>query len=195
MNFKLVSKQNIGFVLFLLLSIILSQSKFFEFLFHTYLGRAIFIVFLFLISYLSKFLGIISVLLVILMINYKDEQVYYEGFTDASGNEITDASGNVIRDASGNIIRDSSNLFIRHAISKNDIKSSSTTDPSTSTTTSDPSTTTNTATEGFDLLGTENTLKRGKKSNSIPVNNSVRQSGNVDPYFSSSFDKENYSAF
>jgi hypothetical protein len=193
MNFKLVSKQNIGFVLFLLLSIIVSQSRVFDFLFHTYLGRAIFIVFLFLISYLSKFLGIVSVLLVILMINYKDEQVYYEGFTDASGNEITDASGNVIRDGSGNIIRDSSDLFIRHAISKNDIKSSSTPD-SSSTTTTDPSTST-TATEGFDLLGTENTLKRGKKSNSIPVNNSVRQSGNVDPYFSSSFDKENYSAF
>lgn len=194
MNFKLVSKQNIGFVLFLLLSIIVSQSRVFDFLFHTYLGRAIFIVFLFLISYLSKFLGIVSVLLVILMINYKDEQFYYEGFTDASGNEIMDASGNnLIRDGSGNIIRDGSNPLMRHAIVKNNTTSSSTTDSSATTT--DPSTTTNTATEGFDLLGTENTLKRGKKSNSIPVNNSVRQSGNVDPYFSSSFDKENYSAF
>ena len=187
MNFKLVSKQNIGFVLFLLLSIILSQSRFFEFLFHTYLGRAIFIVFLFLISYLSKFLGIVSVLLVILIINYKDEQVYYEGFTDASGNEIMDASGNVIRDGSGNVIR---NPLMVHALVKNNTNSSSSPD----STTTDPSTTT-TTTEGFDLLGTENTLKRGKKSNSIPVNNSVRQSGNVDPYFSSSFDKENYSAF
>lgn len=190
MNFKLVSKQNIGFVLFLLLSIILSQSRFFEFLFHTYLGRAIFIVFLFLISYLSKFLGIVSVLLVILIINYKDEQIYYEGFTDASGNEITDASGNnVIRDGSGNVIR---NPLMVHALVKNNKNSSST--PDSTTTTTEPSTTT-TTTEGFNLLETENTLKRGKKSNSIPVNNSVRQSGNVDPYFSSSFDKENYSAF
>jgi hypothetical protein len=52
----------------------------------------------------------------------------------------------------------------------------------------------NVAAEGFDLLGTENNLKRGKKSNSIPVNNSVRKSGNVDPYYNSSFGS-NYTQF
>lgn len=45
----------------------------------------------------------------------------------------------------------------------------------------------NLAIEGFDILGMENNLKRGKKSNSIPVSNHTRKSENVDPYYQSSF--------
>jgi hypothetical protein len=37
-------------------------------------------------------------------------------------------------------------------------------------------------TEGFDILGTERNLQRGKKSNSIMVNEDMRKSENVDPY-------------
>jgi hypothetical protein len=37
-------------------------------------------------------------------------------------------------------------------------------------------------TEGFDILGTEQTLLRGKKSNTIMVNEDMRKSKNVDPY-------------
>lgn len=45
----------------------------------------------------------------------------------------------------------------------------------------------NSAFEGFDILGMENNLKRGKKSNSIPISNQTRKSENVDPYYQSSF--------
>jgi len=37
-------------------------------------------------------------------------------------------------------------------------------------------------TEGFDILGTERNLQRGKKSNTIMVNEDMRKSSNVDPY-------------
>jgi hypothetical protein len=36
--------------------------------------------------------------------------------------------------------------------------------------------------EGFDLQSTENNIKRGKQSNSIPVNPSLKQSVDVAPY-------------
>jgi len=37
-------------------------------------------------------------------------------------------------------------------------------------------------TEGFDILGTEQNLQRGKKSNTIMVNEDMRKSLSVDPY-------------
>jgi len=37
-------------------------------------------------------------------------------------------------------------------------------------------------TEGFDILGTEQNLQRGKKSNTIMVNENMRKFENVDPY-------------
>ena len=186
MKVKLLSKENIGGVMLLLLLLIISQSRMFDFFFQTALGRALFIALLLIISYCNKILGVVTVLLVILMINHRDF-LYYEGFTDASGNTIrdasgnpmTDASGNPMTDASGNIIRDASGNKINHpvVVAKKVSSSSS-----------------SSGTEGFDLLGTENTLKRGKKSNTIPVSDSVRKSGNVDPYSSSSFDNS-YSMF
>ena len=36
--------------------------------------------------------------------------------------------------------------------------------------------------EGFDILGTEQTLQRGKKSNTIMVNEEMRKYDNVDPH-------------
>jgi hypothetical protein len=36
--------------------------------------------------------------------------------------------------------------------------------------------------EGFDILGTERNIQRGKKSNTIMVNEDMRKSENVDPY-------------
>ena len=47
------------------------------------------------------------------------------------------------------------------------------------------------AVEGFDLIGTENTIKRGKQSNSIPVYPNSNNGGNIAPYDGGS----EYSAF
>jgi hypothetical protein len=43
------------------------------------------------------------------------------------------------------------------------------------------------AAEGFDILGIENNIKRGKQSNSIPVNNLMRDSDSISPYEGTSF--------
>ena len=55
MEFNLVSKNNLGVVTALLLVIILSQGRFFNFLLDTALGRAILITFIIIISYIISF--------------------------------------------------------------------------------------------------------------------------------------------
>jgi len=45
----------------------------------------------------------------------------------------------------------------------------------------------NTAQEGFDLIGKERNIQRGRNSNSIPVNDFMRESTNVAPYEGSAF--------
>jgi hypothetical protein len=47
-------------------------------------------------------------------------------------------------------------------------------------------------TEGFDILGTERNLQRGKKSNSIMVNEDMRKSEHVDAY--DGWDNQSYFA-
>ena len=73
---------------------------------------------------------------------------------------------------------------------KNNVMSKLNTSATTTPTTSS-STTTTSSTEGFDLIGTENTLKRGKQSNSIPVYHHSNNGGHVAPYDGGSA----YSAF
>jgi hypothetical protein len=72
---------------------------------------------------------------------------------------------------------------------------STTSTPSTTTTSSTSSSSSsnkrNSSTEGFDLIGTENTIKRGKQSNSIPVYHHSNNGGHVAPYDGGSA----YSAF
>jgi hypothetical protein len=195
MNVKLVSKENMGGALLLLLLLIISQSRIFDFFFQTALGRALFIVLLLIISYCNKILGVVTVLIIILMINRRDF-LYYEGFTDASGNTITDASGNPMTDASGNRMTDASGNPMTDA-SGNPMTDASGNNVNHPVVVAKKisSSSSSSGTEGFDLLGTENTLKRGKKSNTIPVSDSVRRSGNVDPYSSSSSFDNSYSMF
>jgi hypothetical protein len=82
MDFKLVSKNNVGGVATLLLVILLSQSRFFDFLMDTALGRAILILFILGISYTNKILGVVAVLFIIIAFNNSDIG-YLEGFTSS----------------------------------------------------------------------------------------------------------------
>ena len=70
MDIMLINKKNIGYVCILLLIIFLSQSKLFNFLLNTILGRSILILFLLCISYSNKILGIVTVLLIIIILYY-----------------------------------------------------------------------------------------------------------------------------
>ncbi len=82
MDFQLVSKNNVGCVATLLLAILLSQSRFFDFLIDTALGRTVLILFILGISYTNKILGVVAVLFIIIAFNNSDIG-YLEGFTDS----------------------------------------------------------------------------------------------------------------
>jgi hypothetical protein len=201
-----LSKQNCGIVLFLLFLIIISQLHLLNFFFNNSLGRAFFILIILLIAYFNNILGVISVLFAILLINNSENKwinEFLEGFTDSSSptnntsnleinsNLLKDPSGNSISmDASGNL--NSSPSINSSPSNSNDINSSTNMDSTSLENQMDKVKNTldisgNLAIEGFDILGMENNLKRGKKSNSITISNQSRKSENVDPYYQSYF--------
>jgi hypothetical protein len=189
MDFKLVSKNNVGAVVLLLLVIAISQAKAFNFLIDSALGRCFLVIFILCLSYCHKILGVVGVLFVIIMFN---TNVYYEGF----GNNSNDDSGNS-NDKTNNSTTTVSSEQVKEVIkekiadSSNDNNNSNSSDKSDTSDTSKKSKNSknpkNTAAEGFDILGTENNIKRGKQSNSIPVNNLMRDSDSILPYEATSF--------
>jgi len=196
MDFKLVSKNNVGTVVLLLLVIALSQAKAFNFLIDSALGRVFLIIFILCLSYCHKILGVVGVLFVIVMFN---NNMYYEGFGNNSSSNSLDASSNSVDassnsvDASGNATSSLNSDQIKKMIQqqiKQQMSSNNTTTSTTDTTetTKKSKNSKNTeAAEGFDILGIENNIKRGKQSNSIPVNNLMRDSDSISPYEGTSF--------
>ena len=145
MDFKIVSKNNLGVVTVLLLVVILSQAKFFNFLLDTALGRAMLIVFILIISYMNKILGVVAVLFIIIMFNNSDIG-YMEGFTSNSKPMKNDVAAK--------------SVAAKSVAAK-------------SVAASEKAKTTNGAAEGHDIIGTESTIKRGKQSNTIPATKTV----------------------
>jgi len=219
MDFRLVSKNYIGIVGTLILVILLSQSRFFDFLTETSLGRIILLLFTIFISYTNKFLGLLAVLFIIIAFNNNDMNYgfyggsfyggsFYEGF-DGSGN-ILNNSGNSLETAvspdKANISQNKQNISVnlqqktqqlqqqQQQQQQQQINNSSQTAAATSSaasTTSPPSS----GTEGFCILDKENNMLRGKQSNSVPVfNNSRQQDDNVSPSDKSIF-SDSYSTF
>jgi hypothetical protein len=173
MELKLISKNNIGTVVLLLLVIVISQAKAFNFLIDSALGRAFLIIFILCLSYCNKILGVVGVLFIIIMFN--NSRFMYEGFE-------TTRTVNVVTTP---IVVDKEKA--KQTLSNNiKAKIDSKNNESTTTTTTDSSTASTSSSEGFDILGIENNIKRGKQSNSIPVNKS-RESSSIAPYDSSSF--------
>ena len=98
----LVSKNNMGIVMTLILVILLSQSKFLNFLIDTHLGRIVLLSFVILIAYTNKILGLVAVLFVIIGFNNNHMNMvhsynYYEGF-DTSGNNVSPLIDETIKD-------------------------------------------------------------------------------------------------
>lgn len=199
MNFKLVSKNSIGVISALLLVILLSQAKFFNFLFETALGRSILILFILITAYTNKILGVVSVLFIIIMFN-QSQLGMMEGFTntttmDASG-VIMDLSGNI--DISGNTVtgQKGNTVTMNNGTTTVTNASGQTATVGSGQIAKQVQTNVNakvsTAKEGFDIIGTENYIKRGKQSNTIPVNSHMKDSDNVSPFegtFSGDFSK------
>jgi hypothetical protein len=198
MGFKLVSKNNMGVVIILILVILLSQSRFFDFLTETSLGRLVLLTLLIFISYTNKILGLLAVLFIIIAFNKNDMNYvrsynYYEGF---------DGSGNVM-DASGN---NSANAIIQDKIAidkaKKDILTQKLAKLNQAENKSQQNSTTSSSTdsfiggrEGFCMSDRETNILRGKQSNSVPVfNNSRNQKDDVNPSDNGVF-SDSYASF
>ncbi len=80
MNFNLGSKNNMGAIATIILIILLSQNKFFNFLIDTALGRVFLVSFILAITYINKILGVILVLFIMIMFNQSNIG-YMEGYT------------------------------------------------------------------------------------------------------------------
>jgi hypothetical protein len=190
MNFNLVSKNNMGVVMTLILVILLSQSSFFNFLIETPLGRIVLLALVILIAYTHKMLGLVAVLFIIIAFNVNDTNVvnsynYYEGF-DVSGNSI-DVSGNHLNGTVKNAIMSKIQTV------QQDMSGNSTASSTTSTTTS--GTESFKGREGFCMTDRESNMLRGKQSSSIPVSNNLReQSDDVSPSDKSAFASD-YASF
>ena len=158
MELKLVSKNNMGAVATLLLVILLSQGRVFDFLMDTALGRAILIILILGISYIHKIFGVVAILFIVIMFN-QSNLGYMEGFTDVSGNTVTAATVK-------------QNIQTQVAAQK------------ATTTTPPPTTTSETfiGREGFNIIDKEGTMLRGKRSNEVPVfSNARNQTDDVEP--------------
>lgn len=176
MDFKLVSKNNIGAVATLILVIMLTQSRMFDFLIDTTLGRAMLVLFILGISYINKIFGVVAILFIIIMFNHSNLGLM-EGFTDASGNQVAD-SANIKQQAT--IQKDKNELKEK----KNNVINQETAATTSSATTSE----TFTGREGFNIIDREGSMLKGKSSNAIPVfNNSRVQNENIQPSDKSTF--------
>jgi cell shape-determining protein MreC len=200
MDFKLVSKNNLGVVTALLLVILLSQGRVFNFLLDTALGRAVLILFILVISYTNKILGVVSVLFIIIMFNNSDIG-YLEGFTDSSSTDTSD------KPTRPNLSDEQKQEL---AAKKQEKENPQLTDEQKQqlmatlqekakekdTSTGTSSSVASSGAEGFNTFESERNIQKGKQSNSIPVTSYSSQSDNVEAF--GSFDgkfSDSFAAF
>lgn len=157
-------KNNMGIIITLILVILLSQSRFFDLLIDTYLGRLILITFVSLIAYSNKMIGLLAVLFIIIAFNYNNTNIvqsynYYEGF-DTSGNEfVKDESIKNIQYP----LKDAENINKTSSIDSSNISSKINNVEGR---------------EGFCMSDRELNILRGKQSNVVPVFNNYRNQNN-----------------
>jgi len=168
----LLKNSTIGIASMLFFIVLVSQSRILDFLFQTFLGRILLISMILLISYTHYILGVVSVLIAIIMFNNIN---FMEGMENAN-TKTSDTTSSV-----------SSSLATAINNAKDSVvsKINVATKPSASTTTTATAKTDKkekVAIEGFDRIGTENMIKRGKQSNSIPVYPHSKNGTSVAPY-------------
>lgn len=162
MALKLISKNNIGIISTLFLVMLLSQSRCFDFLTETPLGRLFLLAITIFICCTNKIFGLLAVIFIIIAFNVNDSNVvqsynFYEGFKEGNKEESS--------------------------------KKAKTDMSETATTTS--SSVSGNAREGFCMPDRELNILRGKQSNAIPVFNKSREQINeVDPTDKSAFSSD-----
>lgn len=186
MNFKLLSKNNVGSAFLLLVIVLLSQARTFDYFVNNYLGRLLLIVAIVILSYINKILGVVLVLFVVIMMNRIDF-LYLEGMENASDSN-SDNTKNMAMNGNNINLTEEQKKAIQEKV--NTILSEKKNMDTTTTTT--PTDTTQSV-EGFNVTETEDAMKKGKNSNSIPVDDSVKNSDSVEAFDSFQF-KDNYAS-
>ena len=185
MAFKLLSKNIIGGVTTLVLIILLTQSRLFDFLINTHLGRVFLILAILGISWCHKIFGVVALLFIIIIFN-QSEISFLEGFTDTTATTTTNYSSNLTSsDISGTVSqkKDEVKNKINQLAQQNDTTTSSSAAAATVplSTNTPISTETFMAREGFNTVDREGTILRGKRSNEVPVfSNARNQPDNVE---------------
>lgn len=170
----MLSKNNVGIISILILVILLSQSRVFDFLIDTALGRMIIIFFILGISYMHKILGVIAVLFIIIMINQSDIRLF-EGFTE---NSDVAAAVNDAKDAA-----EKAKIATKDAVKKAEVASEAEASAKASKVTKSSTKESFVGgREGFNMIDREGTMLKGKRSNEVPVlSNSRTQTDDVEP--------------
>ena len=187
MDFKLISKNNIGTVVLLLLVIAVSQARILNFLIDSALGRVFLIIFILCLSHCNKILGVVGILFIVIMFN---TNMYSEGFETATGKTITKPDEPKVDVTKVDPTKVDTTKVDPTKLKENVKKQLSDTKTNIDTakaTLDNAKSTSAAAVEGFDILGIENNIKRGKQSNSIPVNNFVHDADSISPYEGTSF--------
>ena len=191
MDFKLLSKNNMGVVATLLLVILLSQSRFLHFLIETPLGRAALLLFILGISYTNKILGVVAVLFIIIMVSNSNMAIFSEGFTDDS--KVTTEDKETTEDKG--TTKDNVTTEDKEMTTDNNTKAKEDQDikmdkpkalpkpkPVKKEKTVDDSDKPVGGREGFNIIDREGTMLRGKRSNEVPVfANARNQTDDVEP--------------
>ena len=189
MEFKQNMKIYIGVVLILLLLIIFSQAKTFNFFLNTYLGRVFLILILLIASYCNKIFGVVIVLLIIIVFNNFN---LTEGMENNDSSQTKSSKEEQTQINMNDIV--SKNQQVETPIIDNPIESNQS-NISTSAPETEGFEKKKKSIEGFDIIGTENSILRGKQSNSIHINQDSRTSKNVSGTDTASLFNNNYSNF
>lgn len=180
MDVKFVSKTNIGAVATLALVVILSQSRFFDFLIDTALGRAILVSLVIFIGYAHKILGVVAVLLIIIAFNQSNLGIF-EGFDTKTSTGTTGTTGTTDTTSTTDTTDKTDKKKMEISAGLTTSLSSAAAVPVTANTTSTGETFVG-GREGFNITEREGTMLRGKRSNDVPVFSTARsQPDTVEP--------------
>jgi hypothetical protein len=187
MDYNLVSKNNIGVVGTLILAIFLSQSRSIDFLFRTVLGRLTLIVLILAMSYSNKILGVVGVLFVVIICSSTNieglDNMETTTTTDTTVTDTTITVPDTTAEATGTDAKGTNTIVKKDkkgvsSVSGTPIdeaqtgvtEDTNTEDITTANAGENVDTTENAAVEGFDIIGLERNMQKGKDSNKIPVN-------------------------
>jgi len=173
---KLISKNNVSVVVTLILVVMLSQSYILDFLLETYLGRIILLACVLFVSANNKNLGLVIVLALIVFFNYKT--VIREGNRNRLMLRPKAKKRGPKPKKGGPKAKKAADGVSLKKVAKVDNEDEE-----------EKGVTQTGATEGFCMSDRETSILRGKRPNSVPILNHLRnQSNEVDPHDTTDFE-------